>query len=210
MIAHEAEAQAYVAEMSDAIAMERLTHLAQALRDENERQNLVSRPSLQAIWSRHFADSAQLLSHVPRETEGAWLDLGTGAGLPGLIIAILQPKREVVLVESRKLRVQWLERMCKELDLANCRVEGARLENVESFPAAVISARAFAPLAKLLRLSARFSTDDTCWVLPKGRSAAQEVQELPKRLQSMFHVEHSVTDHEAGVIIGRGKVREAL
>ena len=208
MIGDEGSARQYVARFADAAALERLERLGSALAQENERQNLVAKASLDSMWSRHFADSAQLLDHVPRETSGPWLDLGTGAGLPGLVIAALRPEMEVVLVESRKLRVAWLERMIDELGLANCRTEGCRLELVESFPVGVISARAFAPLPKLLRLSARFSTERTHWVLPKGRSAAQEVQELPKTLRNMFHVEQSVTDSEAGIVVGRGKVRE--
>lgn len=208
IIRGESEAREFVARFADAAANERLERLGDALAQENERQNLVAKASLDSMWSRHFADSAQLLDHVPRETSGPWLDLGTGAGLPGLVIAALCPDLEVVLVESRKLRVAWLERMINELGLANCRTEGGRLELVESFPAGVISARAFAPLPKLLQLSARFSTERTHWVLPKGRSAAQEVQELPKTLRNMFHVEQSVTDSEAGIVLGRGKVRE--
>ncbi|MCA0910172.1 16S rRNA (guanine(527)-N(7))-methyltransferase RsmG [Qipengyuania gaetbuli] len=208
MIDDESSARDYVARFADAAALERLERLGDALAEENERQNLVAKASLDSMWSRHFADSAQLLDHVPRETSGPWLDLGTGAGLPGLVMAALRPEMEVVLVESRKLRVAWLERMRDELGLANCHIEGSRLELVESFSAGVISARAFAPLPKLLRLSARFSTERTYWVLPKGRSAAQEVQELPKTLRNMFHVEQSVTDGEAGIVVGRGKVRE--
>jgi 16S rRNA (guanine527-N7)-methyltransferase len=75
---------------------------------------------------------------------------------------------------------------------------------VESFPTAVITARAFAPLGKLLALSARFSTRDTAWLLPKGRSAAQELSEQPPAVRAMFHVEQSQTDREGGILVGRG------
>lgn len=203
MIATESEARAFVAERCDAAALERLERFTAALREENERQNLVAKASLDMIWQRHFADSAQLLDHVPRETSGPWLDLGTGAGLPGLVIAGMRPEWSVVLVESRRKRIEWLERMRTELGLAQCRVEGKRLELVDSFESGVISARAFAPLPRLLDLSARFSTARTHWVLPKGRSATQELQELPRRFRKSFHVEHSQTDPEAGIIVGR-------
>jgi 16S rRNA (guanine527-N7)-methyltransferase len=83
-------------------------------------------------------------------------------------------------------------------------VKGARLENVESFPAGAITARAFAPLGKLLNLSARFSTQDTIWLLPKGRSAAQELSGQPDGVQALFHVKQSQTDPEGGILIGRG------
>jgi 16S rRNA (guanine527-N7)-methyltransferase len=181
--------------------LERLDRFAAALREENERQNLVARATLESVWQRHIADSAQLLDHVPRET-ALWLDLGSGAGMPGLIVAAMRPEWPVVLVESRRKRIEWLERMAGDLGLANCRVEGLRLEAVESVPAGVISARAFAPLDRIVRLSARFSTADTLWVLPKGRSAAQELQELPKRQRALFHVEQSRTDSESGIIVG--------
>jgi 16S rRNA (guanine527-N7)-methyltransferase len=179
-----------------------------ALVEENERQNLVARPTLDSVWQRHIADSAQLLDRVPRETP-LWLDLGSGAGMPGLIVAAMRPEWHVVLVESRRKRIDWLAGMVRELALDRCQVEGTRLEQVESVPAGVISARAFAPLARIFELSARFSTSDTLWLLPKGRSAAQELRELPTRQKSLFHVEQTQTDAEAGIIVGHlaGKAR---
>jgi 16S rRNA (guanine527-N7)-methyltransferase len=203
MIASEADARRFCAERTDALGLERLERLAVLLGEENERQNLVSNASLASVWQRHFADSLQLLDHVPRGTSD-WLDLGSGAGFPGLALAVAAPESRFVLVESRKRRVDWLTRAASELGLENCRVVGARLENVETFAAAVIVARAFAPLGKLLRLSARFSTPTTVWLLPKGRSAAQEWAEQPAGVQKMFHVEQSATDPGGGILIGRG------
>jgi 16S rRNA (guanine527-N7)-methyltransferase len=216
ILANEEEARAFCAGLTDPAGMTRLERLATMVVGENARQNLMSKPSESGVWLRHLADSAQLLNHVPRENEALakaetspWLDLGTGAGFPGLVIAAMQPEREVVLVESRKKRVDWLRRAAAELGLAKCRVEGRRLEHVESFPAAVISARAFAPLTRLIGLSARFSTRHTHWLLPKGRSAVQEVASLPANAGEMFHVEHSVTDAEAGIVIGTGRPSSA-
>lgn len=203
MIADEAAARRFVAERSEAAAIERLDRFDAALREENERQNLVSRGTLDALWQRHFADSAQLLDHAPGEIRGEWLDLGTGAGFPGLVVAAMRPELQVILIESRRKRIDWLERMRGELALPNCRVEGRRLERLETLPAQVISARAFAPLSKLLDLSARFSTNDTVWLLPKGRSAEQELAELPRSRRGMFHVEQSQTDPEAKILVGQ-------
>lgn len=204
MIASEAEARAYVEKHCDAEAMARLDVLARELADENQRQNLVARATLETVWQRHIADSAQLLEYCEDEASD-WLDLGSGAGFPGLVVSAMRPKMRVVLVESRKRRVEWLERAGVLMGLENCHVEGRRLEQVEAFDAGVISARAFAPLDRLLTLSARFSTSSTSWVLPKGRSAAQEVQGLPGNRRSMFHVEQSLTDPEAGIVVGRGR-----
>lgn len=185
----------------DALALSRLEHLVALLDEENQRQNLVSAGSLDQVWLRHIADSAQLLTFVPRETSEPWLDLGTGAGFPGLVIAILRPDCEIVMVESRSRRIAWLERVCGELGLNRARVAGVRLEALSARSARIISARAFAPLDRLLDLSARFSTSDTLWLLPKGRSAQDEVNRLTG-WNHLFHVEHSLTDPDAGVIVG--------
>lgn len=188
----------------DAAAMDRITQLVALLLAENERQNLVARGTLPHLWVRHIVDSAQLLC-VSRETvpAGPWLDLGTGAGFPGLVIAALQPDRPVTLVDSRRLRTEWLQRAADALGLASVRVILSRVEDLECGPQAVISARAVAPLAKLLSLSARFSTPDTLWLLPKGAGAVQELQTLPESWNHMFHVEQSLTDAAAGIITGR-------
>lgn len=202
MIGSEAEARAFVAARCDQEALDRLDRLVALLVEENGRQNLVSEASLSSVWQRHIADSVQLLDLVPRETS-PWLDLGTGAGFPGMVISIVRPAAHVVLVESRKRRVEWLTAVATELQLENCHIEGKRLEAVDSFPAAVISARAFAPLDKLLKLARRFSTSDTAWLLPKGRSAEQEVAALTLDMRAMFHVEQSATDADSGIVVGR-------
>lgn len=184
----------------DTAVVDRLELFLEMLREENGHQNLVSTASLEEIWSRHIVDSAQLLNHVPRETRN-WLDLGTGAGFPGLIIAVLNESVIVTMVESRGRRVEWLERCKLSLGLDNARIIGSRLEAIEAFPVDAISARAFAPLGRLVELAARFSTSDTHWVLPKGRSAGQELAELTG-WNHAFHVEQSLTDADAGIIVG--------
>lgn len=188
----------------DGEGMERLSRLVDLLLDENERQNLVARGTLPHVWLRHIVDSAQLL-HVSRETlpAGSWLDLGTGAGFPGLAIAALQPDRPVTLVDSRRLRTEWLRRATDALGLTNVTVVLSRVEDLPTNSYSVISARAFAPLDKLVTLSARFSTPDTLWLLPKGAGAPHELQMLPESWNHMFHVEQSLTDAAAGIIVGR-------
>jgi 16S rRNA (guanine527-N7)-methyltransferase len=216
MVSDEESARRFCAQLTDAEGMDRLDRLAAMVVAENARQNLMSKPSEQAIWLRHLSDSAQLLIHgsgagdaSPTPGTGPWLDLGTGAGFPGLVIAAMRPELDIVLVESRKKRVDWLVGAAAELGLKRCQVEGRRLEHVETFAASVISARAFAPLSKLLALSARFSTQHTLWLLPKGRSAVQEVASLPLEAARLFHVEQSVTDPEAGIVIGTGRAAKA-
>ena len=206
LLTDEVDARSYVAGMADEDGMRRLELYAELLLAENQQQNLISKASEEQIWKRHLADGAQLLEYVSRETQpsmdaGPWLDLGTGPGLPGLVIAALRPQMPVVLVESRSRRVEFLNHCVEQLGLTECRVEGDRLERLTPFKACVISARAFAPLEKLLRLSAPFSTKTTRYLLPKGRSAAHELQQLKPSIRSMFHVEQSLTDPDAGIIV---------
>ena len=206
MIDTEEQAREYVGGMADRVAIERLERFAELLIEENQRQNLISKASEAQVWQRHIADSAQLLQHVSRETLDhtrgePWLDLGTGAGLPGLVVAALLPDFPVRLVESRALRVEFLRDCCEKLELSRCEVLHDRIERIEPFPVSVISARAFAPLDKLLRLSAPFSTERTRYVLPKGRSAAHELEKQKPSIRKMFHVEQSLTDRDAGIIV---------
>jgi 16S rRNA (guanine527-N7)-methyltransferase len=206
MITTEDEARAYVAGLTDDAGMARLDTFAALVLAENQHQNLIAKATELHIWQRHIADSAQLIQNVSRETfsanaGGPWLDLGSGPGFPGLVIAALHPNMPVVLVESRGRRIAFLQRAIAALDLAKCRVEGQRIERVTPFVARAISARAFAPLPKLLDLSAPFSTGATAYVLPKGRSAAMELGSVKPSIRAMFHVKHSLTDPEAGIIV---------
>jgi 16S rRNA (guanine527-N7)-methyltransferase len=182
--------------------LERLECFVKLLIIENERQNLVSRGTLAAVWARHVYDSAQLLRFA--SGNGSWLDLGTGAGFPGLIVAALWEGR-VTMVESRKLRVEFLHSAAETLGVSEgVDVHCAKLEAVDARPFDVISARAFAPLDKLLRLGLRFSTEKTVWILPKGRNAQSELDAIESSWQGAFRIEPSLTDAEAGIIVATG------
>jgi 16S rRNA (guanine527-N7)-methyltransferase len=178
----------------------RLEAFVQLLIGENERQNLVSRGSVRELWSRHIYDSAQLLRFV-RGGFGSWLDLGSGAGFPGLVIAALQQGR-VTLVESRKLRADFLHEAAQVLQVED-RVEilCTPVERLQSRAFDVISARAFAPLERLLALGERFSTAKTLWILPKGRKAQSELDAARSSWQGEFRLEPSLTDPDAGIIV---------
>ncbi|MCP9221833.1 16S rRNA (guanine(527)-N(7))-methyltransferase RsmG [Erythrobacter sp. LQ02-29] len=203
MIEDEVSAREYVARWGDDAAMERLDTLVAHLGVENRRQNLVSEKTLAEVWQRHIADSAQLLEYVPRGTS-PWLDLGSGAGFPGLVLAALQPELPIYLVESRRRRIEWLEQMRDVLDLPKCEIVGQRVETIQPIAAGAITARAFAPLERLLALSAEFSTPSTHWVLPKGRSARQELESLEAEWGLRFHVEPSLTHSESAILVGKG------
>ncbi|MGV3731076.1 MAG: 16S rRNA (guanine(527)-N(7))-methyltransferase RsmG [Sphingopyxis sp.] len=182
-----------------------LERFAAMLVAENDRQNLIAASTIPMIWVRHIADSAQLLAFDTPKSEGLWIDLGSGPGLPGLVVAILSG-RPMLLVESRRRRCDFLRAVMTELALHHIEVAEAPLERVATRPAATISARAFAPLDRLVNLSARFSTESTRWLLPKGRNAVKELALLPEAWQRMFHVEQSRTDVESGILVGTGRI----
>jgi 16S rRNA (guanine527-N7)-methyltransferase len=204
----EEEARAWIESAFDVPreTMARLDRFAALLRAENERQNLISRASIEHMWLRHIADSAQLLRFAPRR-DSSWLDLGTGAGFPGLIVAMLQAG-PVTLVEERRLRADFLVRAAGAL---NVRVEviAAKAERIKPRPFDVISARAFAPLGRLLELGTGFSTNNSIWLLPKGRNAESELAALDPSWQGSFRLEPSVTDAEAQIIVAEGVRRKA-
>ena len=183
---------------------ERLDRFAALLVEENGRQNLIAASTIPSLWVRHIADSAQLLALDPAR-DGLWVDLGSGPGLPGLVVAILS-ERPMLLVESRRRRCEFLRGVAADLDLTHVEVAEAPLERVEACAVATISARAFAPLDRLIALSTRFSTESTRWLLPKGRNAVKELALLPQAWQRMFHVEQSRTDAESQILVGTGRI----
>jgi len=186
----------------------RLDSFAALLRQESKHQNLVSCGSLDQLWARHIYDSAQLLRFAPPAAR-TWLDLGTGAGFPGLIVGLLHPAR-MVMVEPRKLRVDFLRRAADLLGIAQkVEIQCAKVEAIPAIPTEVISARAFAPLERILASGARFSTAETVWILPKGRNAQTELEAARASWQGAYRLEPSLTDADARIIVGTGVHRRA-
>ncbi|APG61760.1 16S rRNA (guanine(527)-N(7))-methyltransferase RsmG [Sphingorhabdus lutea] len=187
--------------------MEMLEQFCAFLYEEMQGQNLIAPASFEHIWTRHIVDSAQLIKLLPADSHQwqnrKWLDMGSGAGFPGLIIAMLTSWR-VTLVESRRKRIEYLLRAVEKFGLQQrVTIAGERLENVPTAPFSVISARAFAPLPKLLDISERFSTNKTCWLLPKGQNAARELEESSLYWDLDFEIRPSITDADAGILVGR-------
>lgn len=183
---------------------ERLESFIAYLKREVSSQNLIAASTLESIWSRHIVDSAQLLKLLPEAApgNGKWIDLGSGAGFPGIVVAILSD-HHVTLVESRGRRIDYLQRAIELLDLDNLTLAGMPLERFKTAPYSVISARAFAPLPRLFDLAARFSTDKTNWLLPKGRNAVKEWEEVQAVWAGDFRIEPSVTDADSGILVGQ-------
>jgi 16S rRNA (guanine527-N7)-methyltransferase len=196
--------------LRDRFGVSRETMLARyvaLLVDEAARQNLVSASTLEQIWSRHIVDSAQLIPLAVDATDGPWLDIGSGAGLPGLVIALVDA-RPVILVEPRGLRVAFLERAIEALGVGDrVTIFHGKVETVRlATPAAIVTARAVMELGKLFAAAAPCTDSSTVWVLPKGRNAQSEVDAARRTWQGVFHVEPSITSPDSGIVIAR-KVR---
>lgn len=193
----EAEARAWFVERFGEARTARVGAFLDMVCVETEQQNLISPASVASIWSRHGLDSAQLMFHV--EQSGDWLDIGTGGGFPGMIVAICgdQP---TTMVEPRRKRAAFLEEAASRLGLTNTRVVAAKVESVTG-TFATISARAVASVEKLLQAAAPCAKPDTRWILPRGRIEPEQLTALRRQRDRVFHVEHSLTDPDSAILI---------
>jgi 16S rRNA (guanine527-N7)-methyltransferase len=170
------------------------------LREEAARQNLISASTLDHVWERHILDSAQLVRFEPR-VGASWADIGSGAGLPGIVVACLV-EGPVTLIEPRRLRAEFLHKVVEALRI-DATIFAGKVERAEG-EYEVITARAVARLGETLRISQHLSTIHTVWALPRGRSADAELVEARRAWQGVFHVEQSVTDADSGIVVATG------
>ena len=198
----EDDARAWVADGFGARAVDLIDHYVALLTVEADQQNLIAASTIGSVWARHIVDSAQLVPLVSTRREGAWVDIGSGAGLPGLVVAVLT-ERPIHLIEPRRLRVEFLAHCIAELGLERrVQVHMAKSQNVAlQQPAAVISARAVAALPQLIAGAIHLADADTLWVLPKGERARSEVADAKRTWQGMFHVKHSLVDPVSGIVV---------
>lgn len=178
-----------------------LESYAELLRRWNETQNLVSRETIPEMWMRHFADSLQILRFL-EGPPGQVLDLGSGGGLPAIPLALACPQSFFTLVDSNAKKAAFLREAARALDL-NIEVLSARVEvlDLDTFPdAELITARAFAPLSRLLDYCAPLWREPTRALFHKGREYREEVAQALARWR--FHlVEHLSIVDSGGVIL---------
>jgi len=171
---------------------------------EAANQNLIAASTLDSLWARHFVDSAQLIPLAVEAPSGAWVDVGSGAGLPGIVVGILVD-RPVVLVEPRARRAEFLRYVVSELGLSRVTVQQSKIESYRPVNrAAIVSARAVAELSQILASTTHCTDSSTIWVLPKGRNAQSEVDDARSKWQGVFHVEPSITQPDSGIVVARG------
>lgn len=208
-----------VAELEDRFGLtqpreviEGLEQFCALLHKWQQAKNLVSRETLGLFWTRHIVDSLQLAPLIPLGTRRL-IDLGSGGGLPAIPLAIALADRDIafVLIEANARKCSFLRTVARDLQLP-MKVENARIEDCDSREtgkADVVTARALAPLPKLIGLSAPFLATGGMMLFPKGREHGEEITAADSEWE-MDVVKHpSLTDSESAILELRDVRRRA-
>ena len=162
-----------------------------------QRINLVSSKTLPFVWQRHILDCAQLITHLPVRSRRI-MDIGSGAGLPGLILAILT-ECEVHLVESDAKKVAFMRTALAEADV-HATIHHARIEELPFLNIDIITARALAPLPKLIQLTQIQNHPGLSYLFLKGKGVNEELTELPTSSTLTAISYPSITDQDSSII----------
>jgi len=182
--------------------LDRLTAYAELLVKWNPAINLVSKASLDSLWSRHMLDSVHVFRSISSPA-GLWADLGSGGGFPGLVVAILAiesaPDLQVVLVESDTRKAAFLSTVARATG-AKVRVIADRIEKVAPLGCDIISARALAPLVDLLGYADLHLKPGGTAIFPKGATAAAEIDAARRLWRFDLVTLRSQTDPDASLL----------
>jgi 16S rRNA (guanine527-N7)-methyltransferase len=188
--------------------LDRLKIFEQVLLKWNPKINLVSRNSLDDLWTRHIIDSVQVFRCV--SSPNHWVDMGSGGGLPGVIVAIMaaeeSPDTKVTLIESDQRKSAFLRTAARECG-AKLTVISKRIEQADPQNADVLSARALADLSLLLEFSERHLTPTGTALFPKGANWKKEVDNARQRWRFDFEPITSLTEPDAVVLKIEGVAR---
>lgn len=186
--------------------LEKFDTYAELLTEWQQRMNLVGPSTLPLLWQRHFADSAQLLAIAG--TGKSWLDIGAGAGFPGLVVATLDPTAQLTLVESIAKKCRFLVEVVSALDLsAQVTIENRRIETLPRQKFDIITARALAQLDQLFDWGLPYAGSGSHWLLPKGMRVAEEVDTATRRFSFDHRLIPSQTDDQARIVVATGVKR---
>lgn len=187
------------------IVAERLALFEALVQKWNPAINIVARSALTELWSRHILDSVQIFRFRP--AEGLWLDLGSGGGFPGIVLAILakqlSPEVRFRLVESDQRKSVFLRECCRQLGLS-ADILTERIENLEAQNASVVSARALAPLSVLCEYAFRHMVPSGVAVFLKGQQSEAEITEAGRFWKFDLERHASVTSKDASILMIRG------
>jgi 16S rRNA (guanine527-N7)-methyltransferase len=166
--------------------------------------NLVSQTTLKDIWTRHFLDSAQLISYLPQEKVNI-VDMGSGAGFPGMIMALLT-NHSVTLLESEEKKCIFLSEVKRLCNVTNVIILNKRFENISNLPADIITARGCASLPLLLTYAEPWILNSTQCLFLKGESYQNELSEAQKKWDFDCEILESLT-HKESVILKLENIR---
>lgn len=183
--------------------LDRLDLYAALLTDWQARHNLVGPSTLPQLWTRHFLDSAQLLNEVPRKAL-SWVDMGSGAGFPALVVAIMRPDIHMTAIESRVKKCAFLRVVAEACGVGDrVTIVSERIESLPPRRFDVISARALAALPQLFDWGQRFAESDTLWLLPKGASVQTELAAAQAKFSFAAALRPSITDPAGMIVVAR-------
>ena len=196
--------QANFAEIFDVSreTMDRLDAYAALLVKWNTKINLVAKSTIPDIWHRHMADSAQLWSLAPKDVE-TWMDMGSGAGFPGLVIGAIAsekaPNLEITLVESDRRKSVFLQSAAREMGIT-VKVITKRIEQLEPQNADILSARALSPLPQLLEFAEKHLKSGGICLFPKGARVDSELTQASSCWHMAYETFPSMTDPDAVIL----------
>ena len=179
----------------------RLKAYADLLADWNARHNLVAKSTLPDLWRRHFWDSAQLAALIP-ELATNLVDLGSGAGFPGLVLAAMRPSLAVTLCEATTKKCLFLQAAADRMNV-KVTIQNARLEDLSPQAFDVVTARALAPLPDLLSYAQKFTAPNTACLFLKGQNVGVELTEAHKYWTMKASQVPSQTDPSGAIVIVR-------
>ena len=168
------------------------------LKDFNSHTNIVGKSTLINPWTSHILDSIQILPFIQNK-KFSILDMGTGAGLPGLVLCISGCKH-VTLVDSNGKKINFLNLVKKEMNLS-AKIILERLENINNVKFDIITSRALASLNKLFSYSQKFMKKNTLLIFLKGKTVNEELKEAQKKWIFQFQKHKSISDSRGAILI---------
>lgn len=182
----------------------KLEKYCQAIIEWQSKMNLVSKSSLQDIWKRHIEDSAQLFNLIPATAKNL-LDIGSGAGFPGMVIAIISaektPYLNITLTESITKKTLFLNYTKDLLHLENTNILNTRVETIKNKKFSIITARAVTNLVDLLEYSYQLLDKNGLCIFPKGKSYKEEIEQAKKQWQFSLTIVDSQTSEEGKILV---------
>jgi 16S rRNA (guanine527-N7)-methyltransferase len=182
-------------------ALYKLDAFCKEVIEYNLKFNLISKSTISSIWDRHVLDSAQLVKFIDFKSESSLSDLGTGAGFPGIVIAIFNknPQFHVKLYDKSRVKTKFLELLCHKLNIKAKIYEGDyKNYNIDS---KYVVSRAFKKLEEHIRISREIIKVSHKLIILKGKSAEEEIKKLNNNLNYRYSLEKSITSPDSKIVI---------